>query len=157
LADPDGTAQPTVETRVPLEDRTIPVLSEEDIADARKIALSDPELSRLSQGTSPEIGDVAVWHSSSGAKLGAVLTVRLQAPYTGEATFLTMDYHEPSYERLYANARYRATIDGLNELRMFVDLRTDTVAKFEPTGNPTLQVIDSSELQRLPIRGTGSE
>jgi hypothetical protein len=97
---------------------------------ALSIALASPALQQLLAGRQHWAEGAGPWQSCSGRALGYVLTLRLAAPATFEATL-------PQVVKPNGNAAYAVTllgmhVDGANELQVSVDTNSREVVGVQP-------------------------
>jgi hypothetical protein len=115
----------------------IPQLTEDEKAKAKEIALADPRLQEVLQGTVWAIAPdgIGVWHTSWDKglqKIGAVLLLNFDKPYEIAYNWLFIAYSEdssgcPSYNETTVYESFPVKI-----LTILVDLRTEKVVMIAP-------------------------
>lgn len=111
----------------------IPTLSEQDVADARRLASS-----KLEQILGPggfAVRDVGVWHTRRKKKLGAVVVVESPQDRSFHADWPVIAYdRSESSASPYQDDHVEYTASHVSEFLVLVDLRRGRVVQVEPSG-----------------------
>jgi hypothetical protein len=109
---------------------TIPVLSEQDKARIKEIALADPYLKPMLADRQYETGEPYVWHSSNLQLLGGGMDIKFTQPVDIEADWPTFARDDSSYELITFHVR----AERVETLHVNVLLAEDRVARIDPMG-----------------------
>lgn len=123
------------------------------------MVVGDARVARLLAPVLPDIPgalaatDVAVWHDSHLRLVGGVVSAELAAPARIGGEWLGMAWvgrDAGSSDAPYRSARYRATLENVTGVRIFVDLERRVVAGIDPDGRQLTVIEEPEYLDPLP-------